>query len=155
MKILKISAVLLLFGTSLVSCGGEKASSNVGSSNSETPKQDEKASETENKSDTSSISIDLSSPSKAVVSFIRASQAQDSEGLSKCFSPNCEDEFQMIVKKEMKEKDLKEFKEFCLDAQVLDEKIEGNTAIVTVKFSKRDEKIKLELVDDSWKVVAF
>jgi hypothetical protein len=153
MKILKISAVLLLLGTSLVSCGGEKASSNVGTSNSETPKQEEK--ETENKSDTSSISIDLSSPSKAVESFIRASQAQDSEGLSKCFSTNCEKEFQMIVKKEMKEKDLKEFKEFCLDAQVLDEKIEGNIAMVTVKFSKRDEEIKLELVDDSWKIVAF
>ena len=153
MKILKISAVLLLFGTSLVSCGGEKASSNVGTSNSETPKQEEK--ETENKSDTSSISIDLSSPSKAVESFIRASQAQDSEGLSKCFSTNCKKEFQMIVKKEMKEKDLKEFKEFCLDAQVLDEKIEGNIAMVTVKFSKRDEEIKLELVDDSWKIVAF
>jgi hypothetical protein len=61
----------------------------------------------------------------------------------------------MIVKKEMKEKDLKEFKEFCLDAQVLDEKIEGNIAMVTVKFSKRDEEIKLELVDDSWKIVAF
>jgi hypothetical protein len=61
----------------------------------------------------------------------------------------------MIVKKEMKEKDLKEFKEFCTGAKVIEEKIEGNGATVKVKFSRRDEEIKLELVDGKWKIVSF
>jgi membrane-bound lytic murein transglycosylase len=153
MKIKKISVAMILFAASLVSCGGNKATDNVGTSNSTVNNKEVNTEATDKKSD--STATDLSTPSKAIESFISSSQEQNAEKLSECFSPNCEREFQMIVKKEMKEKDLKEYKEFCTGAKVIEEKIEGNDATVKVKFSRRDEDIKLELVDGKWKIVAF
>jgi hypothetical protein len=154
MKILKISTAFILLCTTIVSCGEEnKDTGNAASDNTSSNQTEVKSSESTKDLDTSSM--DLSSPTKAVESFINSSQQQDAEKLSQCFSINCEKEFQMIVKKEMKEKDLKEFQEFCLGAKVLEEKIEGNVATVKVKFSKRDENIRLELVDGKWGIVAF
>jgi hypothetical protein len=153
MKILRISVASFLLLTTVVSCGGNgnKATANVSTENSTPNEKLNKVSET--KSDT--LSVDLSTPTKAVESFISSSIAQNMDNLSLCFSSNCEREFQMIVKKEMKEKDLKEFKEFCLGAKVINEKIEGKGALVEVKFSRRDEKITLELVEDKWKILSF
>jgi hypothetical protein len=153
MKVKKISVTMILFAASLVSCGGEKASNNAGSSNSSVNNKEVNTQEIEKKSE--NTSFDLSTPTKAIESFISSSQEQNPEKLSECFSVNCEREFQMIVKKEMKEKDLKEYKEFCTGAKVIEEKIEGNGATVKVKFSRRDEDIKLELVDGKWKIVSF
>lgn len=153
MKVKKISVAMILFAASLVSCGGNKASDNAGTSNSTVNNKEVNTEATDKKSD--STATDLSTPSKAIESFISSSQEQNAEKLSECFSANCEREFQMIVKKEMKEKDLKEYKEFCTGAKVIEEKIEGNGATVKVKFSRRDEDIKLELVDGKWKIVSF
>ncbi len=152
MKKIKKTGSIFIFATLLLtSCGnsGEESTSQATTSNeiSDKKKSDEKS--------TQSFSMDLSTPSKAIESFISSSQEQNAEKLSECFSANCEREFQMIVKKEMKEKDLKEYKEFCTGAKVIEEKIEGNGATVKVKFSRRDEDIKLELVDGKWKIVAF
>ena len=61
----------------------------------------------------------------------------------------------MIVNKELKEKDLLELKEFTTDSKVLDETVDGNKAVVKVKFSKRDEKVTLESVDGKWQIVSF
>jgi hypothetical protein len=121
MKILRISVASFLLLTTVVSCGGNgnKATANVSTENSTPNEKLNKVSET--KSDT--LSVDLSTPTKAVESFISSSIAQNMDNLSLCFSSNCEREFQMIVKKEMKEKDLKEFKEFCLGAKVINEKM--------------------------------
>ena len=150
-KIKKTGSIFIFAALLLTSCGnsGEDSTSQATTSNeiSDKQKSDEKSAQ--------SFSIDLSTPSKAIESFISSSQEQNAEKLSECFSANCEREFQMIVKKEMKEKDLKEYKEFCTGAKVIEEKIEGNGATVKVKFSRRDEDIKLELVDGKWKIVAF
>ncbi len=150
-KIKKTGSIFIFAALLLTSCGnsGEDSTSQATTSNeiSDKQKSDEKSAQ--------SFSIDLSTPSKAIESFISSSQEQNAEKLSECFSVNCEREFQMIVKKEMKEKDLKEYKEFCTGAKVIEEKIEGNGATVKVKFSRRDEDIKLELVDGKWKIVAF
>ena len=150
-KIKKTGSIFIFAALLLNSCGnsGEDSTSQATTSNeiSDKQKSDEKSAQ--------SFSIDLSTPSKAIESFISSSQEQNAEKLSECFSANCEREFQMIVKKEMKEKDLKEYKEFCTGAKVIEEKIEGNGATVKVKFSRRDEDIKLELVDGKWKIVAF
>ena len=150
-KIKKTGSIFIFAALLLTSCGnsGEDSTSQATTSNEKSDKQksDEKSAQ--------SFSIDLSTPSKAIESFISSSQEQNAEKLSECFSANCEREFQMIVKKEMKEKDLKEYKEFCTGAKVIEEKIEGNGATVKVKFSRRDEDIKLELVDGKWKIVAF
>ncbi len=150
-KIKKTGSIFIFAALLLNSCGnsGEDSTSQATTSNeiSDKQKSDEKSAQ--------SFSIDLSTPSKAIESFISSSQEQNDEKLSECFSANCEREFQMIVKKEMKEKDLKEYKEFCTGAKVIEEKIEGNGATVKVKFSRRDEDIKLELVDGKWKIVAF
>ena len=152
MKKIKETGSIFIFAALLLnSCGnsGEDSTSQATTSNeiSDKQKSDEKSAQ--------SFSIDLSTPSKAIESFISSSQEQNAEKLSECFSANCEREFQMIVKKEMKEKDLKDYKEFCTGAKVIEEKIEGNGATVKVKFSRRDEDIKLELVDGKWKIVAF
>jgi hypothetical protein len=152
MKKIKKTGSIFIFAVLLLnSCGnsGEDSTAPASTVNEISTKQksDEKS--------TQSFSIDLSTPSKAIESFISSSQEQNAEKLSECFSANCEREFQMIVKKEMKEKDLKEYKEFCAGAKVIEEKIEGNGATVKVKFSRRDEDIKLELVDGKWKIVAF
>lgn len=150
-KIKKTASIFIFAAALLTSCGnsGEDSTSQATTSNeiSDKKKSDEKSAQ--------SFSMDLSTPSKAIESFISSSQEQNAEKLSECFSANCEREFQMIVKKEMKEKDLKEYKEFCTGAKVIEEKIEGNGATVKVKFSRRDEDIKLELVDGKWKIVAF
>jgi hypothetical protein len=150
-KIKKTGSIFIFAALLLNSCGnsGEDSTSQASTVNEISTKQksDEKSNQ--------SFSIDLSTPSKAIESFISSSQEQNAEKLSECFSANCEREFQMIVKKEMKEKDLKEYKEFCTGAKVIEEKIEGNGANVKVKFSRRDEDIKLELVDGKWKIVAF
>ena len=152
MKKIKETGSIFIFAALLLnSCGnsGEDSTSQATTSNeiSDKQKSDEKSAQ--------SFSIDLSTPSKAIESFISSSQEQNAEKLSECFSANCEREFQMIVKKEMKETDLKDYKEFCTGAKVIEEKIEGNGATVKVKFSRRDEDIKLELVDGKWKIVAF
>jgi hypothetical protein len=157
MKTMKYIFLLALGSSLIMSCGGKKdGSGNENSSgNNASTNAEVKSDSGEKKANLSSTSIDLSTPTKAVESFIQSGQSQNVEQLSQCFSTNCEREFQSILNKEMKEKELQEIKEFTLDSKVLEEKIEGSKAIVKVKFSKRDEKISMELVDGKWKIVGF
>lgn len=152
MKILKFSVVLFVISY-LVSCGEDKASSKSDSSN--TPSNDSGEKSTKKELSVGSWKFDLSTPYKAVESFIMSSQLKDGENLSKCFSPSCEKEFQKVAKNQMNEKDLNEFNEFCLNSSIIAEKIEGDKAIVTVRFSKREELIHLELIEGNWKIMSF
>ena len=50
---------------------------------------------------------------------------------------------------------MKELKELTTDGKVLEEKIDGSKALVKVKFGKRDEEIRMELVDGKWLILDF
>jgi PBP1b-binding outer membrane lipoprotein LpoB len=156
MKTMKYIFLLALGSSLIMSCGGKKDGSENATGNDST---DNTKTEVKNNSGekpaSSNSSVDLSTPTKAIESFIQSGQSQNLDALSQCFSKNSEREFQMIVNKELKEKDLLELKEFTTDSKVLDETVDGNKAVVKVKFSKRDEKVTLESVDGKWQIVSF
>jgi hypothetical protein len=150
-KIKKTGSIFIFASLLLTSCGnsGDESTSQATTSNeiSDKKKSDEKSAQ--------SFSIDLSTPSKAIESFISSSQEQNAEKLSECFSKNSAGEFKRIVNNQLEEKDLKELKELTTDGKVLEEKIDGSKALVKVKFGKRDEEIRMELVDGKWLILDF
>ena len=79
MKIKKISVAMILFAASLVSCGGNNATDNVGTSNSTVNNKEVNTESTDKKSD--STATDLSTPSKAIESFIIRRAMLDGEEL--------------------------------------------------------------------------
>ncbi len=94
-------------------------------------------------------------PEAVVKAMIAAGSAMDKEGLSKVFAPEGSKEFQPFVTKEAKSEEYESFAKFVKDATVGEAKIEGDTAIVNVKFTKRDEKISCAKKDGRWWVVDF
>ena len=150
-KIKKTGPIFIFAALLLNSCGnsGEDSTSPASTVNEISTKQksDEKS--------TQSFSIDLSTPSKAIESFFQSGQSQNAEQLSQCFSKNSAGEFKRIVNNQLEEKDLKELKELTTDGKVLEEKIDGSKALVKVKFGKRDEEIRMELVDGKWLILDF
>jgi hypothetical protein len=94
-------------------------------------------------------------PEAVVKAMIAAGSAMDKEGLSKVFAPEGSKEFQPFVTKEAKSEEYESFAKFVKDATVGEAKIEGDTAVVSVKFTKRDEKISCAKKDGRWWVVDF
>lgn len=94
-------------------------------------------------------------PEIAVETFFRAAATADIELLSRCFAPNCEEEFNVLREKTATEEHLKELADLVAGATIGKAEVVNEAAYVPVKFSDRDEEIELVRTDSGWKIVGF
>lgn len=122
-------------------------SSNTGSTATSTPGS--------NTSGATKAKGDFSTPKAAVETFIAASASRDADLISQCFAAESPGEFRKLREKTASPKELDELAEFTQGAQVGDAQEKGDSALVKVKFNKRDEEISMTKTSDGWKIVDF
>lgn len=142
-------AVLLLSGCNANNANVSNSTSN---SNNTTNSSNAKSSDT---SGAAKSKGDFSTPKAAVETFIAASGARDADLISRCFAAESAGEFRKLREKTASPKELDELGEFTQGGQVLDAKEKGDSALVSVKFNKRDEQIAMTKTADGWKIVDF
>lgn len=98
---------------------------------------------------------DFSSPRAAVETFIAAGANRDADLLSQCFDADSPGEFRKLREKTASQKDLDELADFVRGAQVTDVKEAGDRAVVSVKFTKRNEEISMKKSAGGWKILDF
>ena len=147
-------ALLLLTGCS---SGNSNGSNSTGNSANTTGSTNTTSSTTGSNttSSTTKAKGDFSTPKAAVETFIAAGTARDADLISRCFDAGSPGEFRKLREKTASPKELDELAEFVKGGQVLGSKETGDTALVSVKFSKRDEEIEMKKSADGWKIVDF
>jgi len=144
-------ALLLLTGCG----GGNSNSNNSNASNSKNSSNTTNSSNASGGSGAAKTKGDFSTPRAAVETFIAASSARDADLISRCFAAESAGEFRKLREKTASPKELAELAEFVEGAQVGDAKEKGESALVSVKFNKRDEEIAMTKTADGWKIVDF
>lgn len=98
---------------------------------------------------------DFSTPRIAVVTFIEAASNRDAELLSQCFASESAGEFRKYREKRATAKELDELAKFADGAKITDVKVEGDSAVVSVAFKERNEKISMKRTESGWKILDF
>lgn len=98
---------------------------------------------------------DFSTPKAAVETFIRAGTNRDADLLSQCFHPKSPGEFRKFREKTSSAKELDDLSTFVRGAEVIDVKENGDSAVASVAFKERNEKISMKKSAGDWKVLDF
>jgi hypothetical protein len=94
-------------------------------------------------------------PQVAVENLIAALAAGDLDAVSSCFSPNAPGEFQSLVKKTCPPENFKKLCAMFKGAKITGTKVEGDKAVVSVKLTKRDERLTVVNEGGVWRVLDF
>lgn len=98
---------------------------------------------------------DFSTPKATVETFITAGSNKDADLLSQCFHAESPGEFGKLREKTTSAKELDELATFVQGAMVGDVQEKGDSAVVSVAFKKRNEKISMKKSGNDWKILDF
>lgn len=101
---------------------------------------------------------DFSTPGSAAKSFFEACASRDRDRLAECFSAGAEGEFNTIVDKSATDESLAELSEMFRDAEVVEEKIDGDRARVRVSLKwegRKEETLNMVREQGRWFIRGF
>ena len=101
---------------------------------------------------------DFSTPGSAARSFFEACASRDRDRLAECFSASAEGEFKPIVDKSASDESLAELSEMFREAEVVEEKIDGDRARVRVSLKwegRKEETLYMVREQGRWVISGF
>jgi hypothetical protein len=104
---------------------------------------------------TAKVKEDFSTPKAAVETFFAAAAARDVDVLSRCFAETSPAEFDALRKKQLSRSDLDAVAKQFGVGKVINVEQDEKSAVVAVKLSSRDERIKMTRIGSSWKILDF